>query len=81
MMYLTGFRTSCTFDYITQDLGTRTQLMFMYLMGFVGPLLISIFCYWNVFSIVRQAGRKQSKSGPATESRQVGAASAINKKI
>ncbi|XP_063727290.1 rhodopsin-like [Symsagittifera roscoffensis] len=57
---LNGFKTSCTFDYVTQDLTTRTQLMFMYLMGFLSPLLISIFCYANIFHTVKQSRHKSS---------------------
>ncbi|XP_075248015.1 rhodopsin-like [Convolutriloba macropyga] len=60
---LNGFQTSCTFDYMTQDLTTRTQLMFMYLMGFLSPLLISIFCYVNIFHVVMDAKKKKIGGG------------------
>ncbi|XP_075256837.1 rhodopsin-like isoform X2 [Convolutriloba macropyga] len=50
---LNGFQTSCTFDYISQNLNTRTFLIFMYLMGFVCPFIITIFCYWSMFDYAR----------------------------
>ncbi|KAF5399401.1 RHO G-protein coupled receptor [Paragonimus heterotremus] len=49
-----GFHTSCTFDYISTDLENMLFNAGMYIFGFSVPVLIIIFCYYQIVKTVRR---------------------------
>lgn len=58
---LDGYKTSCTFDYVTQDLTTRSFVIFMYIMVFCVPMLLNMYFYYNIFDTVRNSGASDKK--------------------
>ncbi|CAH8681626.1 unnamed protein product, partial [Schistosoma rodhaini] len=50
---LEGYQTSCTFDYISNDMPSLLFSGGMYIFGFMFPVLLSIYCYANLLRIVR----------------------------
>ena len=47
-----GFGTSCSFNYVAEDMFTRMFVLCMFLAGFCVPLLIIIVCYMLIFCSV-----------------------------
>ncbi|CAI9739459.1 Full=Rhodopsin [Octopus vulgaris] len=43
-----GILTSCSFDYLSTDSNTRSFILCMYFMGFMLPVVIIAFCYFNI---------------------------------
>ncbi|XP_063724870.1 melanopsin-like [Symsagittifera roscoffensis] len=56
-----GYMTSCTFDYVTQDLTTRSFVIFMYIMVFMAPMLLNIYFYYSIFETVRNSSASDKK--------------------
>ncbi|XP_063857781.1 compound eye opsin BCRH2-like [Scylla paramamosain] len=59
-----GILTSCSFDYISRDWGTRSFGIFLFVMCYCIPLLIIIFVYSQIVSAIRaheRALREQAK--------------------
>ncbi|XP_075262378.1 rhodopsin-like isoform X1 [Convolutriloba macropyga] len=56
-----GFQTSCTFDYVTQDLTTRSFVIFMYIMVFMTPMTMNMYFYYSIFETVRNSGATDKK--------------------
>nr|CAH8870832.1 unnamed protein product [Trichobilharzia regenti] len=59
---LEGFHTSCTFDYISNDVPNLLFSGGMYIFGFMFPVLLSVYCYLNLIRVVRQNERNLSLS-------------------
>nr|QQY02498.1 opsin 1 [Cryptocotyle lingua] len=49
-----GFHTSCTFDYLSTDLGNLLFNAGMYIFGFSIPVLTICYCYFRIVKTVRQ---------------------------
>nr|P31356.2 RecName: Full=Rhodopsin [Todarodes pacificus]2Z73_A Chain A, Rhodopsin [unidentified]2Z73_B Chain B, Rhodopsin [unidentified]3AYM_A Chain A, Rhodopsin [Todarodes pacificus]3AYM_B Chain B, Rhodopsin [Todarodes pacificus]3AYN_A Chain A, Rhodopsin [Todarodes pacificus]3AYN_B Chain B, Rhodopsin [Todarodes pacificus]CAA49906.1 rhodopsin [Todarodes pacificus]prf//1907156A rhodopsin [Todarodes pacificus] len=45
---LEGVLCNCSFDYISRDSTTRSNILCMFILGFFGPILIIFFCYFNI---------------------------------
>ncbi|XP_042222540.1 compound eye opsin BCRH2-like isoform X1 [Homarus americanus] len=59
-----GILTSCSFDYISQDWGTKSFALFLFIMCYCIPLTTIIFVYSQIVSAIRQhekALRAQAK--------------------
>lgn len=59
-----GILTSCSFDYISRDWGTRSFGIFLFVMCYVLPLIVIIFVYSQIVSAIRaheKALREQAK--------------------
>ncbi|XP_076066045.1 rhodopsin-like [Oratosquilla oratoria] len=54
---LEGFLTSCTFDYLSTDLLSRTYVMMLCLAAYVTPLAVIGFCYGHILLAVRRHDR------------------------
>uniref|UniRef100_A0A3Q0KTR1 Putative opsin-like receptor n=1 Tax=Schistosoma mansoni TaxID=6183 RepID=A0A3Q0KTR1_SCHMA len=54
---LEGYQTSCTFDYISNDMPSLLFSGGMYIFGFMFPVLLCIYCYVNLLKIVRNNER------------------------
>ncbi|VDP70127.1 unnamed protein product [Echinostoma caproni] len=48
-----GFQTSCTFDYLSHDLENLLFNAGMYIFGFSIPVLIIVYCYYQIVRAVR----------------------------
>ena len=45
---LEGVLCNCSFDYITRDTATRSNIVCMYLFAFMCPIIVIFFCYFNI---------------------------------
>ncbi|VDP38064.1 unnamed protein product [Schistosoma curassoni] len=54
---LEGYQTSCTFDYISNDIPNLLFSCGMYVFGFTFPVLLCIYCYVNLLKIVHNNER------------------------
>ncbi|GFS12641.1 rhodopsin [Elysia marginata] len=59
-----GFQTSCTFDYLTMDLSTRSYILCLYILGFAVPLFIIMFCYFHIYKAVAAHEKAVDKRFP-----------------
>ncbi|KAG5445385.1 rhodopsin [Clonorchis sinensis] len=49
-----GFHTSCTFDYLSTDLGNMLFNAGMYIFAFMIPLMVICYCYYQIVKTVRR---------------------------
>lgn len=47
-----GYLTSCSFDYLSNDLGTRVFILIFFIAAWVCPLAAIIFCYAAIIRAV-----------------------------
>nr|P24603.1 RecName: Full=Rhodopsin [Loligo forbesii]CAA40108.1 rhodopsine [Loligo forbesii] len=45
---LEGVLCNCSFDYITRDTTTRSNILCMYIFAFMCPIVVIFFCYFNI---------------------------------
>jgi len=45
---LEGILCNCSFDYISRDPSTRSNILCMYIFAFMVPIIIIFFCYFNI---------------------------------
>ena len=58
---LEGFLTTCSFDYISRDLVTRSFMIFLIITGFLFPLLIQLIFYkltYEALNLKKKIARK-----------------------
>lgn len=52
-----GYLTSCSFDYLNDDVENRIFVFVFFLAAWFLPLVVILFSYFSIFRIVRQAER------------------------
>ncbi len=60
---LEGMGTTCSFDYITGSMTSRSLILAMFFGGFILPLLVIIICYGCIYWAVRTNERMFYKTG------------------
>ncbi|THD26787.1 Rhabdomeric opsin [Fasciola hepatica] len=58
---LEGFHTSCTFDYISNDWPNLFFNGGLYVFGFACPVMVIVFCYFQIVRFVRKNEREMVK--------------------
>jgi hypothetical protein len=51
---LEGYLTSCTFNYLNRDVYSRASMLFLFIGGFLMPLIIIVLFYTLMWSIVKK---------------------------
>jgi r-opsin len=54
-----GLKTSCTFDYISQDIKTRTMVLLMITVGFLIPFILTLSFYCLIHIYLMQHNRRK----------------------
>ena len=57
-----GFHTSCTFDYLSKDIGTVIYLCSMYIGNFVLPVVIIAYCYIGIVKSLAKQHKEMQKT-------------------
>lgn len=56
-----GFQTSCTFDYLTRTVSNQSYIAFIYLFGFVVPLVVIALSYIMILQALKKHEEKMNK--------------------
>ena len=57
-----GFMTSCSFDYLSQTILNISYVWSMFAFAFAAPVLMIVYCYWNIIRAVTSQAREMNKT-------------------
>jgi len=61
-----GLLTSCSFDYMSTDIGSRIFIIVFFIGAWIVPLSIIVYCYSSIVRAIFQVRRDVVESVPAT---------------
>ena len=64
-----GYLTSCSFDYLSDDLGTRIFILVFFIAAWITPFLIIVSCYLAIFRYAVKVQKELNLGNPQDNQR------------